>query len=199
MLQFFLQLAHFMVKVVASLLHRALQSLRLCFDLALQFAQFLQLHAGRHVHLHPVDVTLQTSPPLPHATRHRGQALRADDHERHDHDDHNFRKAYVEHQRSPVGLLHLIQHNLQTLPAPCNYFASATCSPSRSCLGESSSDFIPSLNPLTAPPKSLPMLRSFLVPNTSTTTNSTISQCQILNEPISLSSSIKVFDEHLNA
>ena len=38
--------------------------------------------------------------------------------------------------------------------------------------------FIPSLKPLTAPPRSWPMLRSFLVPNTSMTITKTISQCQ---------------------
>src|SRR5512142_3309459 len=50
---------------------------------------------------------------------------------------------------------------------------------------------IPSLKPFTAPPKSWPMLRSFFVPKISTTTNSTISQCQMLRPPIipSLSSS----------
>src|SRR5690242_20223647 len=44
---------------------------------------------------------------------------------------------------------------------------------------------MPSLKPFTAPPRSLPRLRSFLVPNTRTTTSRTISQCQILNDPIS--------------
>src|SRR5690606_1677195 len=47
--------------------------------------------------------------------------------------------------------------------------------------------FMPSLNPFTAPPRSSPMLRSFLVPNTSSTMTSTMSQCQMLNEPIPLS------------
>src|SRR4051812_40937605 len=48
----------------------------------------------------------------------------------------------------------------------------------------SSSVFMPSLKPFTALPRSVPMLRSFLVPNISTTTTSTINQCQMLNEPI---------------
>ena len=41
--------------------------------------------------------------------------------------------------------------------------------------------FMPSLKPLTAPPRSCPMLRSFFVPKISTTTSRTISQCQMLN------------------
>ena len=41
--------------------------------------------------------------------------------------------------------------------------------------------FMPSLNPLTAPPRSWPMLRSFLVPKIITTTSRTINQCQMLN------------------
>src|SRR5829696_7067994 len=43
---------------------------------------------------------------------------------------------------------------------------------------------MPSLKPLTALPRSLPMLRSFFVPKMRTTTSNTISQCQMLNEPI---------------
>src|SRR5215470_12684734 len=50
----------------------------------------------------------------------------------------------------------------------------------------SSEPFIPSLNPFTAPPRSLPMLRSFAVPKISTTTSSTISQCQMLSPPMFL-------------
>src|SRR5438552_3834305 len=46
---------------------------------------------------------------------------------------------------------------------------------------------MPSLNPFTAFPRSAPILRSFLVPKISTTTSSTISQCQILKLPILLS------------
>src|SRR4030095_2301109 len=52
----------------------------------------------------------------------------------------------------------------------------------------SSPVFIPSLTPLTAPPRSCPMLRSFFVPKISTTTSRTISQCHMLNPPIVFSS-----------
>src|ERR1700759_940497 len=45
---------------------------------------------------------------------------------------------------------------------------------------------MPSLKPLTAPPRSEPMLRSFLVPKIITTTSSTISQCQMESEPMEL-------------
>src|SRR5260221_8214197 len=51
----------------------------------------------------------------------------------------------------------------------------------------SSSPFMPSLKPFTAPPRSVPMLRSFFVPKMSSTMTSTISQCQMLNEPIEIS------------
>jgi hypothetical protein len=43
---------------------------------------------------------------------------------------------------------------------------------------------MPSLKPFTAPPRSVPILRSFFVPNTSATINNTINQCQMLNEPM---------------
>ena len=51
------------------------------------------------------------------------------------------------------------------------------------CFGVSS-PFMPSLKPRTAEPKSLPILPSFLVPNTRTTISRTTSQCQMLNEPM---------------
>ena len=52
--------------------------------------------------------------------------------------------------------------------------------------GSSSALFIPSLNPRTAPPRSCPMLRSFFVPKIITTMSSTMSQCQMLNEPMTV-------------
>jgi hypothetical protein len=42
------------------------------------------------------------------------------------------------------------------------------------------------LEALDAPPRSEPMFLSFLVPKISTTTSSTISQCQMLNEPMTV-------------
>src|SRR5690606_30291470 len=69
---------------------------------------------------------------------------------------------------------------------------SIVCPPEIFCCdalsAEASASFMPSLKPLTAPPRSEPMLRNFLVPNTSSTMTSTMSQCQMLNEPIPLSS-----------
>src|SRR5690349_16246854 len=47
-----------------------------------------------------------------------------------------------------------------------------------------SSPFMPSLKPFTAPPRSAPMLRSFFVPKMSSTMTRTMSQRQMLNEPI---------------
>src|SRR5690348_9249505 len=45
---------------------------------------------------------------------------------------------------------------------------------------------MPSLNPLTALPRSVPTFPSFFVPNISTTTSKTISQCPKLNPPMSI-------------
>ncbi|KGR94416.1 hypothetical protein X946_5400 [Burkholderia sp. ABCPW 111] len=66
-------------------------------------------------------------------------------------------------------------------------FASTFTEPERgSCCASAgvSLSFMPSLKPLTALPRSLPILRSFFVPNTSATISNTISQCQILNPPM---------------
>src|SRR5690554_4159417 len=43
---------------------------------------------------------------------------------------------------------------------------------------------MPFLKPFTAPPRSSPMLRIFLVPNTNATMTRTISQCQMLKLPM---------------
>src|SRR3546814_86775 len=59
-------------------------------------------------------------------------------------------------------------------------FCCVTCSAGLSLLAS----FMPSLKPLTAPPRSLPMLRSFLVPNTRATMTRTINQCQMLKLPM---------------
>src|SRR5205814_10328060 len=55
--------------------------------------------------------------------------------------------------------------------------------PLSECLSAEES-FMPSLNPRTAPPRSAPILRSFLVPKTSRTISSTTSQCQMLQVPM---------------
>src|SRR5690606_14543886 len=55
------------------------------------------------------------------------------------------------------------------------------------CSSSFFSSFMASLKFLTAPPTSLPALRSFLVPNTNSTITRTTSQCQILKEPIYIS------------
>src|SRR5690606_15401456 len=60
-----------------------------------------------------------------------------------------------------------------------------------------STSFMPSLNPRTAPPRSEPMLRSFFVPNTSSTITRTTSQCQMLKEPITLSSMLQHGRQHV--
>src|SRR3954465_15082032 len=61
---------------------------------------------------------------------------------------------------------------------------SATCWVGCAVPGASSPPLTPSLKPLTALPRSEPMLPIFLVPKINMTTTSTISQCQILIEPI---------------
>src|SRR5574343_780903 len=67
-----------------------------------------------------------------------------------------------------------------TSPSMVRFAASSSC-------GLDCSSRMASLNPFTAPPRSLPTLRSFLVPNTTSTTTNTINQCQILKDPMSLS------------
>src|SRR5690606_650522 len=53
--------------------------------------------------------------------------------------------------------------------------------------GSLAASAMPFLKPLTAPPRSSPMLRSFLVPKMSATMTRTISQCQMLKLPMFIS------------
>src|SRR3990172_2777651 len=62
-----------------------------------------------------------------------------------------------------------------------------TCGAGPASAGFSPPSRMPSLKPRTAPPRSAPMLRNFLVPKISTTIKRTTSQCQTLNEPITTS------------
>lgn len=57
---------------------------------------------------------------------------------------------------------------------------------------------ISSLNPLTAPPISEPIFRSFLVPNMSTMIAKTINQCQREKDPIYFLDTLEVFRSHWN-
>src|SRR5262249_46506252 len=108
-----------------------------------------------------------------------------------DHPDHHqFREAYVEHvslrtKRRPVGRLLIADR--RAAQAFCSVLPFT--SPSIVLLAIGASDFsppsrMPSLKPRTAPPRSAPMLRRFWVPKISITIRRTISQCQMLNEPI---------------
>src|SRR3954451_20980607 len=121
------------------------------------------------------------------------QPLRSDHHQRYNTDNRYFPNAEVEHccllrrasfaKHAQECVLSLISPSMVwPVPVPEGSIFEAFCA----CVF-SSSVFIPSLKPLTALPRSVPRLRSFLVPKMSTTTTRTIIQCQMLNEPMSCS------------
>jgi len=71
--------------------------LRRLLELVLEFLQLVELDLAADVGLHVVDVTLKPSEQVPKRTRHRGQALGADHHERNHGDQHQLGKTDVKH------------------------------------------------------------------------------------------------------
>jgi hypothetical protein len=86
-----LDLAHFVS-------HGRLQVRNLIGHLLLHLFQLVKLDLAIDVALYIADVALQAPEQETRGTRHPGQALRADDDQRHDGDDHQLGKADVEHE-----------------------------------------------------------------------------------------------------
>src|SRR5690606_16265900 len=165
-----------------------------CLDVArgrlhrlLHLAQLVQLHGAVDLRLHVVDVALRLAQERAHRAGHARQLLRPDDDEGHGADERHLGQAEVEHLGRLQDLLRastsIVVWSAGAAAGPCEavtWLAGGTgvsgCPPS----------FMPSLKPLTAPPRSEPMFFSFLVPKTSTTINSTTNQCQMENEPMEL-------------
>src|SRR5690349_3209473 len=153
-------------------------------------AQLVELDLAVDVGLHVVHVALQPAGEVADGARHARQLLRPDDDERHHADDQQFRESDVEHaletKKAPRGRLAGSRAAAQAL---CSLLACTspstvlpvTCGVSGPPAVPSR---MPSLKPRTAPPRSVPMLRSFFVPKISITITRTMIQCQMLSEPI---------------
>src|SRR5690606_27989162 len=143
-------------------------------------------------------------------------ALRPDHDQGHDRHENHLGKTEIEHgmgsakpmktfrRRGRARRRGLVGPSVQELTLSDFSLTSASrvsASAMRFCLLPSSSgvsaSFMPSLKPFTAPPRSEPMLRSFLVPKTSSTMTRTTSQCQMLKEPITLSSMLQHGRQHV--
>src|SRR5712691_202076 len=161
-----------------------------------ELAQLLQLDLAVNVGLDVVDVTLQPAEQMAQRARNAGQPLRPDDDERHDRNHHQFGESDVEHgevkksgsfQKKKAGTSPGVRMRAKTPQVFAFSLTSAsmvrpvTWAAAPPSPGLSSEDFMPSLKPRTAPPRSAPILRSFLVPKTSRTIRSTTSQCQMLH------------------
>src|SRR5712691_9648799 len=162
---------------------------------------FRQLALAVDVGLDVVDVTLQPAEQMAQRARNPGQPLRPDEDERHDRNHHQFGESDVEHgevkksgsfQKKKAGTSPGVRMRAKTPQVFAFSLTSAsmvrpvTWAAAPPSPGLSSEDFMPSLKPRTAPPRSAPILRSFLVPKTSRTIRSTTSQCQMLQVPIAL-------------
>src|SRR6266699_45122 len=166
-----------------------------------ELAQLLQLDLAVDVGLDVVDIALQPAEQVAQGARHPRQPLRPDDDERHDRNHHQFGESDVEHgevkkfgpfQKKKAGTSPGVRMRAKTPQVFAFSLTSAsmvrpvTWGAAPPSPGLSSEDFMPSLKPRTAPPRSAPILRSFLVPKTSKTIRSTTSQCQMLQVPIAL-------------
>src|SRR5438876_3357685 len=166
-----------------------------------ELAQLLQLDLAVDVGLDVIDIALQPAEQVAQGARHARQPLRPDDDERHDRNHHQFGESYVEHgevrksgpfQKKKAGTSPGVRMRAKTPQVFAFSLTSAsmvrpvTWGAAPPSPGLSSEDFMPSLKPRTAPPRSAPILRSSLVPKTSKTIRSTTSQCQMLQVPIAL-------------
>src|SRR5690606_20730438 len=120
-----------------------------------------------------VERRARAATPVADLARNTWQALRAE-HQQGDHEDHQqFEEADIEHASVRA----------QTLCLSCSFclasLLSSSLSAMRFCWSFSPS-FIESLKPFTAPPRSPPILRSFLLPKISMRMTRTIRSCQIL-------------------
>src|SRR5690606_34299475 len=137
------------------------------------FLHFLVVRLALQFITHVVDRRARATGPVTDLALNPGQALVAE-HQQGVHDDHQqFEEADIEHASVRA----------QTLCLSCSFclasFLSSSSSAMRFCWSFSPS-FIESLKPFTAPPRSLPILRSFLVPKISMMMTRTIRSCQIL-------------------
>src|SRR5690606_20852217 len=170
-------------------------------------AQLVELNLAVDVGLHVAHVALQAPGQVAERARHPRQLLGPDHDQGHEADDHELGESYVEHAgrkalrslqmkkapgRTPLvarrqGAQALDSARLLTSPSTVLFATWAAGRWSPSSPGFSPPSRMPSLKPRTAPPRSAPMLRSFLVPKISITMTRTISQCQMLNEPMVVS------------
>src|SRR3954470_10507572 len=151
----------------------------------LHLAELLELHRAIDLRLHVVDVPLRLAQQGADGTRHARQLLGSDEDQRHGADHHHLFDAEVEHGLRRGQDLLRASTSIVVLSLPTGPCDAVTCEAGGTGVsGVLEPSRRPSLKPLTAPPRSCPMFFSFLVPNTSTTINSTINQCQMENEPM---------------
>src|SRR6185369_14445293 len=180
-------------------LHRVLDAAHSLLHAVLHLAQFVELDFAVDVGLDVGDIALQPAGKDTERARDARQALRPDHDQRDQADNQQFRKTDVEHgalrtkvlkhDGRPAGARANVRQSLdQALDSVLPLTSPSTVLPLTCGAAPVSAAFspvcMPSLKPRTAPPRSAPMLRSFLVPKTSITITRTISQCQMLNEPI---------------
>src|SRR5690606_23849602 len=143
--------------------------------LFLELGHLIDVDLALDVPLYVGDIALGPTEQVADGTGHLGQALRADDHQRHDADEKKLSETDVKHGQASVFSL---------------AWTSMVSSVLRRCVTASGRDsscapsLMPFLKPRTAPPRSSPMLRSFLAPKTSAMMRRTINQCQMLKLPI---------------
>src|SRR5947208_10349450 len=85
------------MEIAGDALHRSLEVGGRALDLLFQATQLVQFHLAIDVGLHFVDVALQASEQMSEHARSLRETLRTDDNQRHDGDDHDLGKTYVEH------------------------------------------------------------------------------------------------------
>src|SRR5664280_3274642 len=185
----------------------ALDVARGVLELGLHLLQVFELDRAIDLGLDVGHVALRLADQRADGAGDARQFLRADHDERDGTDEGDLVEAEVDHGEREVlaalgrrsGRHDLVFASTSTVPGSIVRAVPTCCVGEAGSAGDAVPSRTPSLKPLTAPPRSLPMFLSFLVPKIKTTTSSTINQCQMLKPPMMSLSQLRTDNDSRSA
>src|SRR5436190_9979924 len=172
--------------------HRLLDVARRVLEFGLHLLQLFELDRPIDLGLDVGNVALRLAEQRADGAGDARQLLRPDHDQRDGADEGQLVEAEIDHgargARASAAacdqLLFVVLVSTSTVPGSSERSVPTRWVGAAGSAGVAVPSRTPSLKPLTAPPRSLPMFLSFFVPKIRTTITSTISQCQTLNEPM---------------
>src|SRR5690625_675328 len=154
------------------------------FHFFFQALYLVKVHFFLDITFDIIHIALGATQQMPHGTGDLGQTLGPQNDQGNDCNNQKFAKTDIKHRRLPAKN---VQASVFSLACTSTVLSSSAVRCAMLSGLSSWASLMPFLKPLTAPPRSSPMLRNFLVPKTKATISNTISQCQILKVPIQVS------------